>query len=242
MLASLTSHRATRSQAMTMTVCLALALAPAPASGERVRGETPEAGVETIRDVGDVIYARFDEVVVHELGESFEHQLKKRLRTSVPAGTALTPWAERRPGWLCSREPVVRGRVFGTRIDEVACFRDVDDDGRFDRYFVGPGGTLGSGDRWIEIEGEGPAYRRTTRVDSDGFRRELVYLGIDDSTLRVQYRERSGNLARPAFDQDLTYRLAEGGTGTIRYQGLEIEVHGVGDGRIRYTLRSGMDR
>lgn len=206
--------------------------------------ERPDPGTEEVRDVGDPIYWISDQQTALVLTEPFRDPIRKNLVAEVPAGTVLTEWAQQRPGWFCSPEdaPMITGSMLGFDIAEPICFRDADSDGRFEAYFVGPGGTRGSGSVAIEIEGGGPAYRESTAAHEGSFRRELVFLGVDGSTLRMQYREFRGEFVRPAFDQLLTYRLRGDGGSVIRFRGLEIRVVAAEEGRIRYTLVSGVQR
>lgn len=227
----------------TLAVALAVA-APAAASTERVLVEEPPVGEEQVKDIGDTVYETSDQAAVWVLAEPFFHQLKRKLTTDVPRGTVFTEWAEERAGWACSPEgeAFVTGKHLGIPLREPVCFRDRDDDGRFDQYFVGSGVSFGSGNVPVDIEGEGPAYGITSQPDEDSFRRELLYLGVDGATLRVQYREFAGDFVRPAFDQLVTYPLSADGTGVIRFRGLEIQVHDTSGGQIRYTVVEGMRR
>lgn len=60
------------------------------------------------------------------------------------------------------------------------------------------------------------------RLGNTGFRRELVYGGVSQGTVSISYREFSGNLARPAFTQELKYDLKEGRE--IGYRGARFEI------------------
>lgn len=60
------------------------------------------------------------------------------------------------------------------------------------------------------------------RLGQTGFRRELVYGGISQGTISISYREFSGDLARPAFTQELKYDLKEGRE--IGYKGSRFEI------------------
>lgn len=223
---------------------LLAALVALPASADRVLVESPPVGEEQVKDIGDTLYETSDQAAVWVLQDSFRQQIRKKLAAAVPRGTVLTEWSEEHPGYACSPqdEPVIQGRMLGFQIAEAICFRDVDDDGRFDEFYVGPGGTVGSGTVTIDVEGDGPAYGITSQPDEESFRRELLYLGVDGGTLRIQYREFAGDFVRPAFDQLVTYPLSADGTGVVRFRGLEIQVHDTSGGQIRYTVVSGMRR
>lgn len=52
---------------------------------------------------------------------------------------------------------------------------------------------------------------------------QLIYSGKSGNTIRVTYREFSNNMARPAFNQDLTYDLSESQRITFRNTVIEVK-------------------
>lgn len=66
------------------------------------------------------------------------------------------------------------------------------------------------------------ALGQTTRHDAENFRRELLYQGKVGRELKLSYREFVGDLARPAFTQEVSFDLSEGET--IGVKGARIEV------------------
>ena len=97
---------------------------------------------------------------------------------------------------------------------------------------ISPDGTVGSG--WINppativIQAENkwtkePLFVKTESVTEEGsFAAELIYSGLSQDTIRISYREFSGDLARPAFYQELIYDLSESKRITFRSIVLEI--------------------
>ena len=73
-----------------------------------------------------------------------------------------------------------------------------------------------------------------TRNDPANYRQQLLYQGKSGSSLRLSYREFSGDLARPAFTQDLTFDLAE--SNVIGAKGARVEVLEATNTSIRYRL------
>lgn len=71
-------------------------------------------------------------------------------------------------------------------------------------------------------------------VSVDNFRREIVYSGVSKGTVSLLYREYSGNMARPAFSQDLTYDLSEGDE--IGFRGARFKVLKATNTSIRYVV------
>jgi hypothetical protein len=67
-----------------------------------------------------------------------------------------------------------------------------------------------------------------------GFRRELIYTGISQSTLSLVYREFVNDMARPAFSQDLKYDFAKGSV--IGYKGARFEIQNADNTSITYRV------
>jgi hypothetical protein len=61
-----------------------------------------------------------------------------------------------------------------------------------------------------------------TLTGPDSFQRELVYSGVAKGVLTIQYREFNGNMARPAFSQELHFDLSEGNE--IGYKGARFKI------------------
>jgi hypothetical protein len=56
----------------------------------------------------------------------------------------------------------------------------------------------------------------------DSFKRELVYLGVQQNSMTIQYREFKNDIARPAFTQEIKYDLSQGKE--IGYTGSRFEI------------------
>lgn len=67
-----------------------------------------------------------------------------------------------------------------------------------------------------------------------GFRAQMLYGGLDGSTVRATYREFSGNFIRPAFSQELQYDLAQ--DSVIAYRSIQIRVLRASNQRIEYEV------
>lgn len=75
---------------------------------------------------------------------------------------------------------------------------------------------------------------RSLIISKNELRQELVYSGKSGSTIKVSYREFSGDMARPAFTQDLTYDLAE--SKEIAFRSIVIKVVEATGGKIKYKV------
>lgn len=56
----------------------------------------------------------------------------------------------------------------------------------------------------------------------DAFRAQMIYSGMDGTTIRTSYREFSGDFIRPAFSQELQYDLSQ--DSVIAYKTIKIRV------------------
>lgn len=78
-----------------------------------------------------------------------------------------------------------------------------------------------------------------TEVEGD-FKFQFLYQGLSKGEVKIAYREFINGLARPAFDQDVSYELDVDGTGTIGFKGMRIKVLKATGHNIRYILEQPM--
>ena len=87
--------------------------------------------------------------------------------------------------------------------------------------------------------GAGAVSRETIQATTntpDGQNFEIIYSGISDDTIRLQYREfTDDNMARQAFFQDLTYPIS---AKQIRFKHIVLDVISVGSDRIEFRVVS----
>ncbi len=88
----------------------------------------------------------------------------------------------------------------------------------------------------IEVSVGSEMIRWGTRDDFFGtsFLKVLVYGGIAQSVVNVTYKEFSGNLARPAFTQDLKYDISK--SRLIKYQTIEMRIDSADQRIIRFVV------
>lgn len=87
---------------------------------------------------------------------------------------------------------------------------------------------------WLAKRGTAITPARVTKASPENFRQELLYQGKAGAMLKVSYREFNGDMARPAFTQDLTFDLAEGSV--IGTKGARLDVLEATNTTIRYRL------
>jgi hypothetical protein len=80
-------------------------------------------------------------------------------------------------------------------------------------------------------------YAMQTAEEVDGVKKELIYQGRDDETLRFRYREYIKNVVRPAYDQTVEYNLTE--DKVVTFRGMKILVESASNQEINYRIISG---
>ena len=70
-----------------------------------------------------------------------------------------------------------------------------------------------------------------------GWKKELVYLGMKDDQIRVVFRDYTGNLRKPSIEQESQHDFERGSA--FSYNGAEIMVLNVDGGQLTYQVGSG---
>lgn len=76
--------------------------------------------------------------------------------------------------------------------------------------------------------------RKVASLQRDSFQQTLIYSGKIDNKVNIGYREFSNNLARPAFNNDVEYDLAE--SKIIGYKGAQLEILEATNQHIKFRL------
>jgi hypothetical protein len=198
-------------------------------------GQEPALGAVQSAVVGDVLYSEFEYT-----GNSgaitmapFEQGIGLGGSVTVPAGTAMyASDIDGRRGYctatLTYLDPLV-GPYRGT------CWFDSNNDGNLDQFWVMPGAVPYTYDADIPL-----AYRANEISNTaGGYKYEIVYQGLDGDVLRMLYREYVDNMARPAFQQELTYNVNPTGPTQIRFRSVAMEVTHAQGSDITYVVTSG---
>lgn len=210
-------------------IVLPVSAQPSPGAKRHV-GEEPALAVQTTRDVGEVIYSKFDYVATSgvRLLDSFEGKELLR-KIYLPRGTFLAARSAKGQVDLCTEPGLFEGFDEG----EVVCFRDSDRDGRLEQLHI-PGTRFGA---WRMLKAAPLRYEEAIDLDrTKGFRRELLYDGLAGGVVRLGYREFIDNMARPAFQQDLTYTLEPEGPTDAAFRGARIRIHRASNQEISYEV------
>lgn len=86
-----------------------------------------------------------------------------------------------------------------------------------------------------------PVFERIENIEittPDSFKREILYNGKQGNTIFMSYREFEGNMARPAFTQNLTFEMVDGDDNFIGTKGLRIKVLDYSNTGILYEVIS----
>lgn len=124
------------------------------------------------------------------------------------------------------------GEYVVSRSDSASYYRlVVTPDGRVLGYYY-EGSRYGGGSWPSE-----PLFTVTEGVEGQerAFRAQMIYAGLSGSTVRATYREFTGDLIRPAFNQELQYNLAQ--DSTIAYKSIKIQVLEATNSTLRYIVR-----
>lgn len=81
-------------------------------------------------------------------------------------------------------------------------------------------------------------YERTSRsfVSENNFQQMLIYNGRVGDRVKIGYREFSGNIARPAFSNEVEYDLSQ--SFEVTYRGARIRIIDANNERIQYVVLS----
>jgi hypothetical protein len=198
----------------TSGVILPIQLSPAQTKAS----EAPEVGAEQSRSVGEVVASR--ESIIARRGADFTNAAGIRLQ--YIEGTALGYT------WYCNQAMV-------------ECLRDREGRGVFDEVRSGPR-VAPINAILYQTQTLSIPYKivDTVGVDQSSFRYQLIYQGLDGRTARLTYREYTNDMARPAFQQDLTYTLEPSGRPTdVSFRGLQMTILRADNNGITYRVRRG---
>ena len=196
---------------------------------EQQVGTNIEVGKVSTARVGDTIFSEYDYLATDGARVSQDSRLPFGFGWSVrlKSGDILVEGRKKKEAVFCSQN-WASFNAFGQRFNK-ACLADTNNDSLFDKIAF---------PSTAKIKDPVPYSLLEEKFQISGFKYELLYQGVDESTLRVKYREFKGDLARPAFSQDLTYKLNDDGKSTIHFKDVEIDVLSATNSEIKYRVNS----
>lgn len=151
----------------------------------------------------------------------------------APQGTYVYRFEDDKARYFMGGPPVSSGLATGSFVDGGLCLARTSD------VIIGvsafPGGC---GDKNLAAA----SFESVTVPDSavsNIWRKELIYNGRSGDTIRVIYREYSGDLARPAFTQELQYDLSQ--QTEIGFREVRLQVEAATNTSIRYRVLQTFD-
>lgn len=141
---------------------------------------------------------------------------------------------------MCLGVPIMPGGVLSLdRATDTRCLVDVNHDKLFEASM------FAEHEAYFPLKGKVPysvAIKDTLLGEArDNIQRELIYQGYAQGVLRFAYREYVGDMARPAFSQDVTYEKPGEGPTIVGFKGARMRVIDANNTTIRYVIEKGFD-
>lgn len=207
-----------------------------PSTSAKV-GEAPRLNEATEKSVGEVIY------------ETYNYQQIEGVRLTEPANVdvlaarwslstseTLRAYVDGKTKVYCTEQLVLF--VLGTLTSRV-CLTDLDNDQKFDSWKAPEGPPARR--KWNKLKDKlSFSSVGAVTISMDGFRYELLYQGISGNVVSLLYREYINDLARPAFQQDLSYTLAAEGATNVSFRSTKLRILSADNNTIRYELLAGL--
>jgi hypothetical protein len=73
-----------------------------------------------------------------------------------------------------------------------------------------------------------------------GVKQEILYQGISGNVLNVSYREFSGDMARPAFTQDVKYTLNSSGPTEVAFRQARLRILSADNEKVTFEVLRGL--
>lgn len=217
---------------MKLKIAMLALLATSAAPAQRVEVRTqPEIGTRQTASVGSPVWEHYQYQGVPGviIDEGVQANWGSLERVVLPAGAALAIVRAKRLK-ACRSLTVVGGFTPNMWTD---CLIDTDDDGKFDEITYTSGGFA----KKIALP---LPYRRTTiemtGEDYKTFRKVLLFVGSDASSIKFSYREFATDMARPAFTEDLSAPLGATFPQNIAVKDRVITIHGIDGMGLTYAL------
>lgn len=216
-----------RNTLVTIASLFLVGCSPVQLKQESRVGSFPDLNVVTNVNVGEVMVTEFNYSAINSavITQSVDSNLWHG-RRALPAGTTLSSTTTS-DGKNLFCEPQGGASAW--------CFEDENQDGKFDRaYTLNAFNTPLYGD-----ELEGISYQKNSAMGNTGLKWELLYQGLESDVIKIAYREYSNDLARPAFQQDLSYTLQDDAT-EVRFRKVVLTIISATNSQITYTVDSGL--
>lgn len=199
----------------------------------------PSVGIESVSEIGNAIYSQSVQMTTtkHRAAALLpvKVDLERGYSLDVVAGRSAPVQIHSFTGatMICfmTRSAGVLG-FFGDK-NVLGCLIDTKKSGAFDSA------TFPQYDKYFPLK-ESVKYE-TSQVSEiaevpEQVSYRLIYQGLSKGEVKIAYRESVNNLARPSFDQDLTYEIDKSGNGIIAIKGVRIRVLEATGTMLRYIV------
>jgi hypothetical protein len=199
----------------------------------------PEIGIVTSAEIGEPIYRQFSRLIT----TSFRAAIKNDVNSDMDRGYKLNLTAGQsaelqiRPS---TGAPMICFPAKGTGIlglfgdnNVLGCLIDTTKSGFFNAS------TFTNYDVYFNLKSPIEYTLEPAQVVKDNlelFRFEILYQGVSKGEVKIAYREFVNNMARPSFNQDVSYELSPGGTALIGFKGMRMRVLKADSQSIQYIL------
>jgi len=195
--------------------------------------QTPAAGVESVVTVGSPLLERYDApdaktATAITIQQDVRVSLGMQGKIHIASNSAFVV-EQANPLKVCT---VAQDAYSDWISGGPACLYDTDMDGKFDRTdanVVFTSRKLKEPVPYVFVE-------VPQLAGGSEFRQTLTYLGSAAGVLRVSYREFSGDMARPAFTEELTFPLEKSFPQTIRWRETRITLLASTAEGLRYRI------
>lgn len=197
-------------------------------------GQRPDLNDESVATIGNPIFEQYQykSKVGNRLLEGIDIRFKMG-RIVASAGEFVVPaYVEGAPAY-CTESRAYYDYLVGPLT--TACFKDENGDGTFEMALARPGGVV------YESRLDHPIPYAKSEVilnNTDGFKREIIYEGYSNKTLRLYYREFIGDMVRPIYAQEATYEITSFPL-DITFKSLLLEISSAGNNGIAYKVKRG---
>lgn len=111
------------------------------------------------------------------------------------------------------------------------CLIDTNNSNAFDKILWV--NTLGDGEETLKQPAQ---YIPNKKEIISGYRQELIYQGRVGNSISLLYREYSGDLARPAYSQTVTYEVNTSAETKASFRGLNITIYGANNSGVEFSV------
>ena len=188
-------------------------------------GET-DAGVSLKSYVGDILYTKYDYESRDFIRLTFENSCGMGCKIVATDSIFLASTVNGQTG-ACGQAQRHQG-LMGLVMPMNVCVIDQNMDGVFEKWASGPT----DGNLKMAIP-----YNFQTADSVRGKKKELIYQGRQEDTLRFIYREYINDIVRPAYDQTVEYNI--GVDDMVTFRGMKIQVMDANNQEISYRIISG---